>query len=175
MISKEQFAQSAECDIIVHLFSKLSPDAYEYRPSPEQRSTLELLRYLAICATAGIQCMVQNDWKLFAGYRDGVKDMPASEFPAAMERQKQEILEFLSSTSDETLRTQEAPMPGGATIPLGMAVLEGPLKWLAAYKMQLFLYAKASGATELKTSNLWRGTDPKAPAAAAADAASPRS
>lgn len=186
MISKEQLAQSAarECDIILHLFNKLPPDAYDYRPSAEQRSTLELLRYLAICATAGIQCMVRNDWKLFAGYRDRVKDMPASEFPAAMEQQKQEILAFLAETSEETLSTQEAPMPGGAMIPLGMAILDGPLKWLTAYKMQLFLYAKTSGVTDLKTSNLWRGTDPKPPAAvpapsyataAAADAASPRS
>ena len=55
-------------------------------------------------------------------------------------------------------------MPGGGMLPLGFAVLEGPLKWLTAYKMQLFLYAKATGATQLKTSNLWRGTDPKPPA-----------
>jgi hypothetical protein len=165
MITKDQFAQSAvrECDIIVHLFSKISPDAYDYRPSAEQRSTLELLRYMAICATGGIQCMAQNDWKLFAGYRERVKEMPAAEFPAAMERQKQEILEFLAATPEETLLTQEAPMPGGGMLPLGMAIHEGPLKWLTAYKMQLFLYAKASGATELKTSNLWRGTDPKPP------------
>jgi hypothetical protein len=166
MITKEQFAQSLarECDIAIHLFTKLSPDAYDYQPSPEQRTTLALLRYLAICASAGIHCMVQKDWKLFGEYRERVKDMPAAEFPAAMERQKQEILEFFASTSEETLRSQAAPMPGGATLPLGLAILEGPLKWLAAYKMQLFLYAKASGATELKTSNLWRGVDPKSAA-----------
>jgi hypothetical protein len=163
MITKDHFAQSLvrECDIAVHLFTKLSPEAYECQPSPEQRTTVALLRYLAICASAGIHCMVHGDWKLFAGYRERVKDMPADEFPAAMERQKQEILEFFASTSEETLRTREAPMPFGVMLPLGQAVLEGPLKWLAAYKMQLFLYAKASGATELKTSNLWRGVDPK--------------
>ena len=75
--------------------------------------------------------------------------------------QKQEILDFFDSVSEETLLTQEAPMPGGGVLPLGAAILNGPAKWLAAYKMQLFLYAKASGAPELKTSNLWRGTDPK--------------
>ncbi|MFL6246377.1 MAG: hypothetical protein ACJ74H_10160 [Thermoanaerobaculia bacterium] len=163
MIARDQFAQSLvrECDIIVHLFSKLSPDAYDYRPAPEQRSTVELLRYLSICASAGIHCMAQKDWKQFAEYRERVKEMPAAEFPAAMERQKQEILEFFASIAEEELRSQEAPMPGGTMLPLGLAVMEGPLKWLAAYKMQLFLYAKATGATELKTSNLWRGVDPK--------------
>jgi hypothetical protein len=105
--------------------------------------------------------MLHKDWKLFAEYRERVKDMPAADFPAAMERQKQEILGVLGAVSEEALRSQEAPMPGGTMLPLGMAIMEGPLKWLVAYKMQLFLYAKASGATELKTSNLWRGVDPK--------------
>ena len=166
MITKDQLAQSfaRECDIAIHLFTKLSPDAYGYQPSAEQRTTVALLRYLAVCASAGIHCMVHKDWKLFAGYRERVENMPAAEFPAAMERQKQEILQFFASTSEEALRTQEAPMPGGGMLPLGFAVLEGPLKWLTAYKMQLFLYAKATGATQLKTSNLWRGTDPKPPA-----------
>ncbi len=163
MITKEQFAQSMarECDITVHLFSKISPAAYDYRPAPEQRSTLELLRYLAVCGVTGIHCMVNADWKLSGAFMDRVREMPASEFPAAMQRQKQEILDYFDSVSEETLLTQEAPMPGGVMLPLGAAILNGPAKWLAAYKMQLFLYAKASGASELKTSNLWRGTDPK--------------
>jgi hypothetical protein len=166
MISKEQFAQSMarECDIIVHLFSKLPPEAYDYRPSEQQRSTTELLRYLSICAAAGIHCMKNGDFKLFAPFSERAKEMPPSEFPAAMARQKQEILDFFDSVSEETLLTQEAPMPGGAMLPLGAAIVNGPAKWLAAYKMQLFLYAKANGLSELKTSNLWRGTDPKPPA-----------
>ncbi|HEV7766833.1 MAG TPA: hypothetical protein VGQ76_17670 [Thermoanaerobaculia bacterium] len=166
MISKDQFAQSfvRECDIIVHLFSKIAPDAYDYQPSPSQRTTLALLRYLTICATAGIHCLVESDWKQFAPFSARVKEMTAFEFPEAMERQKQEILDFFANVSEETLLTKEAPMPGGGMLPLGAAILNGPLKWLAAYKMQLFLYAKASGATELKTSNLWRGVDPKPPA-----------
>lgn len=163
MITKEQVAQSMarDCDIIVHLFTKLSPEAYDYQPSPEQRTTLALLRYLAVCASAGIHCMNVRDWKAFGSYTERVKEMPASEFPAAMERQKQEILDFFDSVSEETLLTQESAMPFGLVLPLGAAILNGPAKWLAAYKMQLFLYAKAAGATELKTSNLWRGTDPK--------------
>ena len=162
MITKDQLAESMlrECDIIIHLFTKLPEGALEYRPSPEQRSTLELLRYIAICGVAGIRCMSASDWKLFRTYGERVSQMEAAEFPAAMERQKSEIAEFFASVSEDTLGTQQAPMPGGAMLPLGAAILNGPLKWFAAYKMQLFLYAKATGATELKTQNLWRGTDP---------------
>lgn len=165
MITKELFAQSMvrDCDMVVHLFTKLPAGSYDYRPSPGQRSTLELLRYLAICGVGGITAMVGGDFKLFAPVAERVKEMTAEEFPAAMERQKQEILDFFESVSEETLLTQEAPVPGGMRLPLGAALLVGPAKWLAAYKMQLFLYAKASGATELKTANLWRGTDPAPP------------
>jgi hypothetical protein len=165
MITKDQLAASMlrECDIVIHLHSKLPAGALDYRPSEGQRSTLELLRYLAICASAGIRCMKESNWKLFAEHVERVKEMTADEFPAAMERQKQEIADFFAATSEETLATQEAPVPGGAIMPLGAAILNGPLKWLAAYKMQLFLYAKAAGATELKTPNLWRGSDPAPP------------
>ncbi len=41
---------------------------------------------------------------------------------------------------------------------LGLAILNGPLKWLTAYKLQLFLYAKACGA-EIGTANAWAGMD----------------
>ena len=168
MITKEQLAESMlrECDIILHLHSKLPAGAADYRPSAEQRTTTQLLRYMAVFLSAGIRCMQQSDWKLFGGYSEQVKEMTIDEFPAAMARQKNEIAEFFSSVSEETLQTQMAPMPGGGPLlPLGVAILNGPFKWLSAYKMQLFLYAKAAGATQLKTSNAWRGTDPAPPAA----------
>jgi hypothetical protein len=35
-----------EVRILVHLCSKVTPEMLEYRPTPKQRSTMELLRYL---------------------------------------------------------------------------------------------------------------------------------
>ncbi|HXC24902.1 MAG TPA: hypothetical protein VNU46_03230 [Gemmatimonadaceae bacterium] len=161
MITKDQLAASMlrECDIIQHLFTKLGPDALTYRPSPAQRTTLELLRYLSICGTAGIRCMSEANWKLFSGFAERAKEMTAEEFPAAMQRQSEEIAAFFASVSEETLETQEAPLPGGTMLPLGLAILNGPFKWLASYKLQLFLYAKAAGAVEIGTANAWAGAD----------------
>ena len=148
-----------ECDICLHLFSKLSPDAYDYRPSDSQRTTLELLRYLAGCGIGGLRAMANSDWKLFNEELAKNKEMPAEGFPAAMSRQKQAIEQFFASTSETTLETQEAKMPGGGTLPLGAGIINGPLKWLAAYKLQLFLYAKATGAHQIGTANAWAGID----------------
>ena len=162
MITKDQLAASMlrDCDIILHLYAKLKPADAHHRPSEKQRSTLELLRYLSICAAAGIDCMAHADWKRFGAYGDRAKEMPFEGFPAAMEKQKAEIEAFFKGVSEETLETQEAPLPGGRGVStLGLAIFNGPQKWLAAYKMQLFLYAKASGGMELGTSNVWGGMD----------------
>ncbi|MFI5234539.1 MAG: hypothetical protein ACHQXA_02405 [Gemmatimonadales bacterium] len=164
MITKDQLAGSMlrECDICLHLHTKLTPAAADYRPSPDQRSTLELLRYLSICGIAGATCMAKSDWKLFAEFRERPATMSLAEFPAMMERQKKDLAVFFSALTDEQLRIQEAPMPGGgAALPLGAALMNGPLKWLTAYKMELFVYAKASGAHDIGTSNAWRGEDMK--------------
>ncbi|MEO8201933.1 MAG: hypothetical protein ABI679_15485 [Gemmatimonadota bacterium] len=161
MITKQQLSASMQrdCDIVAHLFSKLSPDAYDYRPSPGQRTTLELLQYLAICVTIGLRCMTEKDWKLFAGLYAHARELKAEDFPEAMDRQKSGIATFFDSVSEQTLETDIAPLPGGLMLPLGEAVMNGPAKWLTAYKMQLFLYVKATSAPEITTPNLWAGVD----------------
>lgn len=164
MLSKQHLldAMIRECDISLHLYGKLRPDSFGYRPHEGQRTTLELLRYLSVCGIAGTRCMAERSWKMFSDlYGARAKEMPAEGFPDAMKLQKKELQEFFASLSEDTLRNQEAPLPGGSMLPLGAAILNGPVKWLTAYKMQLFLYAKASGASELVTSNAWRGVDPK--------------
>jgi len=35
-----------EVRLLLHLTTKIDPDMLDYRPTPKQRSTLELLRYL---------------------------------------------------------------------------------------------------------------------------------
>ncbi|MEO8294397.1 MAG: hypothetical protein ABI613_02700 [Gemmatimonadota bacterium] len=161
MITKDQLAASMlrDCDISLHLFGKLTPEAWDYRPSPSQRSTTELLQYLSICGAAGIRCMSQNDWKLFGEYSDRAKAMSPGEFPKAMERQKDEIAAFFLSVSESTLESFDAPLPGGGTLPLALAILNGPQKWLNAYKLQLFLYVKSACDHAVSTPNLWAGVD----------------
>ncbi|HSN13895.1 MAG TPA: hypothetical protein VLT61_04635 [Anaeromyxobacteraceae bacterium] len=162
MISKTHLLGSLhhECTVAQHLFTKLPPDSFDYRPSATQRSTLELLQYLSVIGIAGATCMAEQDWKRFAPFGERAKAMTAEGFPAAMERQKAELTALFDALSDERLATQQAPLPAGGTQPLAVALMNGPLKWLTAYKLQLFLYAKATGATGIGTANAWRGTDP---------------
>lgn len=161
MITADQLAASMlrECDIIVHLFGKLPEGALDYRPTEGQRSTLELLRYLAMCGIGGIEWFATGELEAFRAHERRVADLPGSEFPAEMERQKAAIRRFFDTTPSETLATQPATLPDGSQMPLGAALMNAPLKWLAAYRMQLFLYAKAAGAADIGTANAWAGMD----------------
>lgn len=161
MINKSQIAASMarECDICKHVYEKLTPAAYSFKPSEKQRTTVELLQYIAICGIAGIQSLHQSNWKVFGEYRARVAEMKPDEFPAAMDRQKKEIHEYFDQITEHTLETQDARLPIGGTQALGQAILDLPFKWLPAYKLQLFLYAKMTGSSEIGTSNAWMGID----------------
>jgi hypothetical protein len=161
MISKDHLAAALvrECDIAKHLHTKLDAEAFDYRPSEGQRSTLELMRYLAACGIGGIRSLAAGDWKAFGAYTERVETMTPEEFPAAMDRQKAEIEAFFAGITEEELETRMARLPVGDPMPLDAAIMNGPLKWLTAYKMQLFLYAKATGAAAIGTANAWAGID----------------
>jgi hypothetical protein len=161
MITKDQLAASMlhECDIIEHLYRKLPYDALDYRPSASQRSTLELLRYVAMCGSGGIRSLSEGNWRIFNEYAKALESMSGDTFPEALNRQRDEIREFFAGINEEELLTRQARLPTGVVQNLGLALINGPLKWLSAYKLQLFLYAKATGARDIGTSNAWAGID----------------
>jgi hypothetical protein len=165
MITKTQIAaeMGRECDISKHVFSKLPAVSYDYKPTPEQRTTTELLRYLSICGIAGIRSLDESNWKVFGEYVARVAEMKPEDFPAAMDRQKAEIKAFFDSVSEQTLETRDAGLPLGGTLKLGEAILALPFKWIPAYKLQLFLYAKSCGCSSIGTANAWMGIDWKPP------------
>ena len=163
MLSKAQFLEllDNETMLLKHLHTKITPAMLDYRPSPGQRSTLELLRYLSTTALVGTRFFLEGNWDFFASLRPQLESMQSADFPAALDRQVQTIRELLGSMDDRQLAEREVTYINGSKMPLGQAIVMGPLRWLPAYRMQLFLYLKASGAPELSTSNLWGGRDPE--------------
>jgi hypothetical protein len=149
-----------ECDIALHLFGQLPPGALAYRPSPGQRSTLELLRYLACCGIGSARWAVEGDLEAYRAEVARVGEFEGSAFPAAMRHQRQALADYLGGLAEEELTTREATLPWGETVPLGRALLEMSLKWMTAYRMQLFLHAKAAGNEDLKTADNWAGRRP---------------
>jgi len=150
---------SEEIRLIRHLATKLDPGRMEWRPSDGQRTTIELLRYLTLCGIGPVIAMLADDWELISGMAEEHEDMGLDGFDAAMEAQERQLHEALDGISASELQEREAKLPWGASMPLSQAFLTTSVRFLTAYRMQLFLYAKQSGASELSTYNAWMGMD----------------
>jgi hypothetical protein len=153
-------AMTLECDVARHLFGRLPREDWQatlaYRPSPPQRSTLELLRYLSFCGIGGCRAVIEGRWEAFREAGRRVEELAAEGFPAAVDEQKRELTELLGSLSDGDLASRRAKNPLGHEMSLARALLEMPVRWLIGYRMQLFLYARALGA-EVGTPDCWYG------------------
>lgn len=166
MLTKEEFIKSIrhETAICKHLYSKIPEGGLEYRPTEGQRSTLELLRYLTGTVISPARGLVNNDWSHLRADMDALEKLSAEDFCAAMDRQADETEKLLEGVSDEDLLTQETTSPVGTPELLGSALVNLCLKFFAAYKMQLFLYLKSAGASDLSSFNCWMGMDrPESP------------
>lgn len=154
-----------EYNLIEHLYTKLPEGSMEWRPAENMRSTIELLRYLAFIGTSSVETLHKGGWGVpenidkLRARSAATKELQPADIPAAIEREKHNIKELMSAITPEDLET-ETVFPWGEKTKLGRALLESPLKYLTAYRMQLFLYAKQNGA-DIGTANNWRGVDPK--------------
>ena len=148
-----------EVRILQHLCTKIEPSMLDYRPTPKQRSTLELLRYLTNMGP-----------ELVKGAKTGTFDVESwtKATQAAEARNFADTVKALAAHHDayaaligpmsaddftQTINMFGTPMSRGAFIV--NLVLSGS----AAYRTQIFLYLKSCGREELGTSNLWRGMD----------------
>ena len=161
MLTKEQFLQSVreEIRIMKHLATKVKPGTHDWRPTPPQRSTLELLQYLTYCGTIGIQHAITDSWDHAQGLDAASKSVTPETFAAAMDAQMAHIESLLRPLSDDALLHQDTSMPWGPTTKLGQGLIDMGLKPLVAYRMQLFLYAKQSGNPDIGPANCWVGVD----------------
>jgi len=155
-----------EVKILLHLASKVDRSQLDYRPTPKQRNTLELLRYLSMMGPTIVKYTMSGSQDP-AIWADAAKAADARDFDqtvAAIAAQHDEYAALLGSMSDADFRVEVDSMTGGKTS-RGALLVNLVLCGCAAYRTQLFVYLKACGREELGTMNLWAGID--APAASA--------
>jgi len=153
-----------EVDILLHLAGKIDRANLDYRPTPKQRSTIELLRYLTMMGPmlvkfakgSGFDPAAWTAEKSLADARDFDQTL------AALAGQRDFYARELGSLSDGDFR-RELDMFGRKTT-FGPFIVNMVLCGHAAYRTQLFCYLKACGREDLTTMNLWAGADPPAAA-----------
>lgn len=167
MLSRHDVLDSLlrEIQITRHLFGKVPAGAMGFRPSEGQRSTLELLRYQSFCGLGGTYAMIDGGWDRYQGLAAASNELGEGDILAALDAQAEGLEQVYGSMTDEAFASQEATSPRGEKMTLGKALLEHPVKWMTAYKLQLFLYCKLAGNDEIWTPNCWGGVDMERPEA----------
>ena len=148
-----------EVRILLHLVGKIDKTAIDYRPSPKQRSVLELLRYLSMMGPTLIR-IARNEAD-FAAWKVASEEAESRDFDqtvAVIAQQKQTYEALLADMPDDLLRAEIDNFDGSKTS-RGVFIVKYVLQGHAAYRTQLFLYLKSCGCEELSTRNLWGGVD----------------
>jgi hypothetical protein len=148
-----------EVRILLHLAGKIDRAKLDYRPTPKQRSTIELLKYLTMMGPALVRASKTGSFDV-AGWTEAEKAAAAMDFDqtlAALAAHRDTYAALLQDMSDADFRT-EIEMFGSRTS-RGAFIVNHVLGACAAYRTQLFLYLKACGREELNTMNLWAGVD----------------
>jgi hypothetical protein len=154
-----------EVRILLHLTTKIDRSMLDYRPTPKQRSTLELLKYLTNMGPGLIQAAKTGTFDR-ERFVEADKIAQARDFDqtvAALAEHAQIYPALLADMTDADFRG-EIEMFGNKTT-RGAFIVNMVLCGCAAYRTQLFVYLKACGRDELSTMNLWAGVDAPAPAA----------
>jgi len=146
-----------EMEIIKHLYTKVDANKLDYRPTEKQRSTLELLQYLGHFAKMSTTAYIAGSQDVYMELLKNVELVTYENFLAKMDEQIKFVKEAIGALSEDDMKRESTIW--GNTSTLAMQLL-GVLKNAVAYKMQLFLYIKASGNSSIGTSNVWAGKDP---------------
>jgi hypothetical protein len=149
-----------EVNVLQHLCTKIEPSMLDYRPTPKQRSTKELLQYLAVMGPVLVKSALsggfqQDDWVARAQAAAG---MNFDQLKASLATHADEYKKLLANQPDDVFRREVEMFGNKQTV--GAFIVSLVLGGAAAYRTQLFCYLKACGRDELGTANLWRGVDP---------------
>ena len=165
VLTREELIASLqnEVRILVHLAGKVDKSKLDYRPTPKQRSTLELLQYMAIMGptqVAVIKAGAFDRAALSAAWSPAeaaAKAMSFDQVVSAIQKQSDEYARLLSGWTEADFRSEIDVF--GTKSTCGSLLVNLVLSGYAAYRTQLFCYLKSCGREELSTMNLWAGVD----------------
>jgi hypothetical protein len=149
-----------EVRILLHLVSKVDAATLDYRPTPKQRSTIELLRYLTNMGPTLVRYGKGQplDASTMAEAIATANARSFDETVAALAAHADVYAELLADMSDDDFRGETAGFDG-LPVTRGQFFVSHVIGQCATYRMQLFLYLKACGREELNTMNLSVGID----------------
>ena len=165
VLTKEELIASLqnEVRILVHLAGKVDKSKLDYRPTPKQRSILELLRYMAIMGPTQVAVIQTGTFDrptlsaMWGPAEAAAKTMDYDQAVAAIQKQSDDYARILGAWTEADFRGDVDMF--GNKYSRGAMLVNQVLAGYAAYRTQLFCYLKSCGRDELNTMNLWAGVD----------------
>lgn len=156
---KQHLLQNLQREIflIKQLAQFIDEKDLDFRPAEKMRSTLELMQYLSGIGATMMRWFVKNDltpdeWVKIRAHR---KTVTLENFKEHLDQQMEDILMYMNMVSEDDLHKMEVELPSKEKMILGTAIINAPIKWLAAYRYQLFTYLKMNGKSDLSTKEAW--------------------
>ena len=149
-----------EVRILLHLASKIDRSQLDYRPTPKQRSTMELLQYLSYMGPSMLRYAKREplDQDAWAEIAKAAASRRFDEALAEIETHPATYAALLADMDDAAFRAEVTGFDGAKTS-CGSFIINHVIAQCSAYRTQLFMHLKACGREELNTSNLWVGVD----------------
>jgi hypothetical protein len=161
VLTKQELIASLqnEVRILAHLAGKVDKSKLDYRPTPKQRSTLELLQYMAMMGPSLVAIIKTGtfDRTIWGPAQEAAKKLSYDQAVAAIKQQSDEYARLLNGWTEADFRA-EVDMFGRKSS-RGSILVNLVIGGCAAYRTQLFCYLKACGRDELSTMDLWAGMD----------------
>ncbi|MGZ3865594.1 MAG: hypothetical protein ACXVC6_01220 [Bacteroidia bacterium] len=155
---KKHLLQNIEREIV--LLKQLTPFIEEkdlaFRPAEKVRSTYEVMQYISGIGEVMMHWFIVG---MTPEYREKIaarrSTLTLVNFPERLDEQWQNIQKYFETINDEDLVSKMVEMPSKEKMELGAAIINGPIKWLATYRMQIFVNLKANGKDQLSTKEAW--------------------
>lgn len=146
-----------EITLLKRLSMLIEESDLHFSPGEKIRTTHELMQYLSGLGYTILRWMVKNDLtpEDRARMREGNANVSIEDFSQRLDTQLDLIRGIMNEITEEDLITKEAIMPWGEKLPLGAGIMNTAVKFLASYRMQLYLNLKMNGRPHLSTREAW--------------------
>ena len=156
---KQHLLQNIEREILLlkQLSKVIGEKDLDYRPVEKVRSTMELMQYLSSIGSTMMRWFLKNDLtpEEFLKIREYRKTLTIENFNDRLDEQWKDIQAYFDTITENDLLTMEVELPWKERMVLGAAIINCPIKWLATYRKELFLYLKINGRYEISTKEAW--------------------
>jgi len=157
---KQHLLQNIEREykLLKQLIPLIEERDLNFKPTDKVRTTMEIMQYLSTIGSTMLRWFLINDLtpQEFVKIRAYRNTLTLQDFSERLDKQFEEIKAYFDTFTEEDLYNKEIELPWKEKMILGTAIINCPIKWLATYRMELFMYLKINKGLEISTKEAWQ-------------------